>query len=64
LAHVERGGAAIRLTPPQVADELRHGEPGMVIPASPAGLLFSPQGVEPGDEAVVAERLKAVLHAA
>jgi L-seryl-tRNA(Ser) seleniumtransferase len=61
LAHMEWNQADYRLTPQQVADELRRGEPGIIIPAIPTGLMFSPQCIEPGDEVVVAERLKAVL---
>jgi uncharacterized pyridoxal phosphate-dependent enzyme len=64
LAHMEWNQADYRLTPQQVADELRRGEPGIIIPAIPTGLMFSPQCIEPGDEVVVAERLKAVLEQA
>ena len=61
LAHVEWDSATIPLTPQEVVDKLRGGEPAIIMPALPTGLIFSPQCVEPGDEAIVADRLKAVL---
>jgi hypothetical protein len=64
LAHLEWDDGAFSLTPLQVADELRRGEPGILIPAISTGLMFSPQCIEPGEEVVIAERLKAVLRAA
>ena len=61
LAHMEWDNAVIRLSPQEIVDELRRGEPAIIMPSLPTGLMFSPQCIEPGDEAIVAERLKAVL---
>ena len=64
IAHVEWDRSVIHQSPHEVADELRKGDPGILIPSIDTGLLFSPQCVEPGDERIVAERLQAVLQGA
>jgi seryl-tRNA(Sec) selenium transferase len=64
LAHVEWDSGAIPISPQQVVDKLRGGEPAIIMPALSTGLMFSPQCIEPGDEAIVAAALKAVLEKA
>ena len=61
LAHVEWDPAVIHKTPQQVVDALRAGDPAIIIPSLPNGLMFSPQCLEPGEEAVVARRLREEL---
>jgi L-seryl-tRNA(Ser) seleniumtransferase len=63
LAHVEWDEAVIGKTPQQVVEVLRRGEPGIIIPSLPTGLMFSPQCLEPGEEGVVAARLREALRA-
>ena len=61
LAHMEWDSATIRLSPQQVVDELRRGEPAIIMPIAPNRADVFSACIEPGDEVIVAERLKAVL---
>ena len=44
-----------------VAHALRQGEPAIEVRLNEAGILISPMTLEPGEDSIVAERLREVL---
>ena len=44
-----------------VARALRRGEPAIEVRLNEAGILISPMTLEPGEDSIVAERLREVL---
>lgn len=52
---------ALGCTAPQIADELRAGDPPIIMPARPDALVMMPYMMETGEAEIVAERLVALL---
>jgi D-glucosaminate-6-phosphate ammonia-lyase len=61
VAHVEWDQTVIPKTVQAACDELRQGEPGIIVPALRTGMMVSPQCLEPGEEVILAQRIKQVL---
>ena len=60
-AYVEWDEAALGLTVEQALQRLREGEPGVAAWSAPGAPVLNPQVLEPGEERIVAERIRALF---